>query len=357
MEVFVRGFFHINLGDDLFLYILAKRYPHHNFHVILNSEYKRVFRDQKNIIVHPYKRIRRAADRILAKFGKDYYLEVERECQLNVVIGGSIFQEGKNDTAAYSRLAQMPRFNSTYILGANFGPYITEDYRLCVQNYLSISEDVCFRDKWSKEKFPILPNIRFAPDIVLGISSILREDEESKKQIFISIIDCFQKGGSVRNGAAQYDEFIIQNINHYCSLNYNIILSSFCKMEGDEDAISRIIQMISDDKKSKVLVLNYEEDNWEEIVREIRRSERVIASRFHAMVLGMVFGKLVLPIAYNQKFHQFLDDFGLSHYAISILELSNKNIGEIDYLLLEDIDEVAGSANKHFIKLDGLLLK
>ena len=58
MEVFVRGFFHVNLGDDLFLHILAKRYPNHNFHVILNEEYTNVFCDEKNIIVHPYKKIR-----------------------------------------------------------------------------------------------------------------------------------------------------------------------------------------------------------------------------------------------------------------------------------------------------------
>lgn len=354
MDIFVRGFFHINLGDDLFLYMLAKRYPQHKFHVILNSEYTSVFRDQDNIIIHSYHKIRRALDRILIKYGQDFYTTIEKKCQLNVVIGGSIFQEGENDFGAYERLAQMPCLNPTYILGANFGPYTTEKYRLLVQDYLSLAKDVCFRDKWSQEKFSELSNIRFAPDIVLGLNNIISFNKEVKKQVFISVIDYSRKPGVSEDKVTQYEQFILNCINYYSQLDYDVILSSFCKMEGDEEAIKRLRHKITDDINFSIL--NYTGDNWKELVNAIQNSMLVIASRFHAMILAGGARVPVFPIAYNKKFSQFLDDFNLSSYCISMEELVNKKPEKMDYFLFNNIEEISNNANKHFIKLDELLL-
>ncbi|HFU3952252.1 TPA: polysaccharide pyruvyl transferase family protein [Streptococcus suis] len=355
MEVFVRGFFHVNLGDDLFLYILARRYPKHNFHVIVNEEYPKVFESEKNIVVHSYKKIRRGLDRLLTNFEKDLYVEIERKCQLNIVIGGSIFQEGKNDLAARKRLMEMPQLNPTYILGANFGPYETENYRMLVQEYLTKAEDVCFRDEWSKEKFPELSNVRFAPDIVLGIKKIIERDVKKKKRIFISVIDCFRKEEAIKACASTYESFLIRCIEYYSRQGYEIILSSFCKMEGDEEAISKIAAKLTPDYQERVKVLNYSGNNWEEMLEFIMESEKVIASRFHSMILGMVFNIPVLPIAYNSKFIQFLNNFDLSHYCVTVSELDKLAPEEINYILLDKSEEVARSANEHFKKLDKIL--
>lgn len=357
MEVFVRGFFHVNLGDDLFLYILARRYPQHNFHVIVNDEYRKAFRNEKNIIVHQYKKIRRGLDRFLVNYNKDYYVEIEKKCQLNVVIGGSIFQEGIDDLAARNRLLKMPALNPTYILGANFGPYVTEEYRLLVQNYLAKAEDVCFRDEWSKQKFPELTNIRFAPDIVLGIESIAPIETERKKRIFISVIDCSKKGKDIKQYTTNYEDFIVRCINYYSEYGYEIVLSSFCKMEGDEDAIDRIIKKLPSNRQSEILILNYNGDNWKEMIDSIKQSEKIIASRFHSMILGMVFGVLILPIAYNKKFEKFLTNFDLSHYCVSISDLDAQLPEHINYLLFNGSENIGESANAHFRKLDELLMR
>lgn len=357
MEIFVRGFFHVNLGDDLFLYILAKRYPNHNFHVILNEEYIKVFRNEKNIIVHPYKKIRRGLDRFLINCNKDYYVEIEKKCQLNVVIGGSIFQENVDDVLARERLARMPQLNPTYILGANFGPYVTEEYRLLVKDYLTKAEDVCFRDEWSKQKFPELTKVRFAPDIVLGIQNIIPKMDEKKKRIFVSVVDCFKKGENIKKYATNYEEFILRCINYYNEQGYEIILSSFCKMEGDEEVIGRIIEKLSSNKQSEISILNYNGENWREVVASIQQSEKIIASRFHSMILGMVFGVSILPIAYNKKFEQFLANFDLSHHCISVSDIDHQEPGDLNYLLFDGSTNIAEQANEHFMKLDELLMR
>ena len=357
MEVFVRGFFHVNLGDDLFLHILAKRYPNHNFHVILNEEYTNVFRDEKNIIVHPYKKIRRGLDRFLINYNKDYYVEIEKKCQLNVVIGGSIFQEDAAVAVDRERLVGMPQLNPTYILGANFGPYVTEEYRLLVKDYLAKAEDICFRDEWSKQKFPELTKVRFAPDIVLGIQSIIPNANEKKKRIFVSVVDCFKKGEAIKKYGTNYEEFILRCINYYKEQGYEIILSSFCKMEGDEEVIDRIIEKLPATKRSELSILNYNGENWREVVAAIQQSEKIIASRFHSMILGMVFGVSVLPIAYNKKFEKFLANFDLSHYCVSVSDINRQVPEDLNYLLFDGSMDIAEQADEHFMKLDERLMR
>lgn len=357
MDIFVRGFFHVNLGDDLFLYMLARRYPTHRFHVILNEEYGNIFNSEANIVVHPYKKIRRALDRFLSHQNKDFYSNLEKKCQLNVVIGGSLFQEGLDDSMVRERLAKMPISNPTYILGANFGPYVTEDYRTLVEAYLARTEDVCFRDQWSRDKFANLKQVRFAPDIVLGIETILSEKVLQKKQVFVSLIDCLKKSQEIQNLATEYDDFILRCINYYSQNGYEIILSSFCKMEGDEEAIDRILKQIPNQLGSSVKVLNYQGENWREIVHAIQESEKIIASRFHSMILGMVFGGEVLPIAYNKKFVTFLDNFSLGKVCLSIDRLSGQNVEDLNYLTFQDREAVAQEAAAHFIKLDEQLTR
>ncbi len=356
MEVFIRGFFHKNLGDDLFLYILSRRYPCHNFHVILNKEYKNMFGNEKNIVVHKYGKLRRCLDRFLANFNKDFYVKIEKSCQLNVVIGGALFQEGEDSLAAHNRLAKMPQLNSTYILGANFGPYKSERYRILVRDYLAKVDDVCFRDEWSKEKFPELSNIRFAPDIVLGVQSIIQGTIEKRKRIFISVIDCLSREDNIKKLTNCYEEFLVRSIDFYSSQGYEVVLSSFCKMEGDEKAIKRIAAKLHPGSQRNVSYLNYTGDNWREIVDSIMKSEKIIASRFHSMILGMVFGGSILPIAYSEKFKQFLDNFCLANYCVSISDLDDLTPEKINYLSFDRIEEIVNSADEHFKKLDEVLL-
>ena len=110
----------------------------------------------------------------------------------------------------------MPQLNPTYILGANFGPYETESYRVLVQEYLAKAEDVCFRDEWSKEKFPELSNIRFAPDIVLGIKKITERDVKKKKTgrcLLLGMCASTELGGNITPLGSSINIMVINFLN------------------------------------------------------------------------------------------------------------------------------------------------
>lgn len=56
------------------------------------------------------------------------------------------------------------------------------------------------------------------------------------------------------------------------------------------------------------------------ILNEIAASEYIIAGRFHAMILAMLFGKPFLPICYNDKMYNYLNDI---HFDGVTLGVSN----------------------------------
>ena len=122
-------------------------------------------------------------------------------------------------------------------------------------------------------------------------------------------------------------------------------------------SIKRIIEKLSSNKQSEISILNYNGENWREVVTSIQQSEKIIASRFHSMILGMVFGVSILPIAYNKKFEQFLANFDLSHHCISVSDIDHQEPGDLNYLLFDGSTNIAEQANEHFMKLDELLMR
>ena len=55
-RVFVHAYFAGNFGDDLFVYILCKRYPETRFCILTDSryQYKRTFSDINNLKIYYY---------------------------------------------------------------------------------------------------------------------------------------------------------------------------------------------------------------------------------------------------------------------------------------------------------------
>ena len=354
MDIYVKGFFYSNLGDDLFLHILARRYKEHRFHVVINDEYNNSFADEENVVVHDYKKYHRGIDKLLVHIHMDYCSIVERMCELNVIISGSIFQEGENDRMAMARLKMLPCHNRTYIIGVNFGPYVTKNYYSSTKKYLQYAEDVCFRDEWSYNLFSDMKNVRVAPDIVFGAGKLVAKSDKSNKVVFVSLVDVKSKH-NIAAYEKKYIQFIVDYVVKCAKEGYRIILSSFCKMEGDETAVSTVLNELPKDVFKMTEPLFYNGRNWDELLKCIQMSEKVIATRFHSMILAMVYKVPVLPIVYNDKIRRFLDYIGKNEAGIAMAELENYQISEKDFVIVDNIDTLQMSSEKQFEKLDTTL--
>ena len=69
-----------------------------------------------------------------------------------------------------------------FVLGANFGPYHTEEYRSAMDKVYTKLKDICFRDTYSKNLFADNDHVRQAPDILFSYP--MPKVEENKKTDF-----------------------------------------------------------------------------------------------------------------------------------------------------------------------------
>lgn len=323
-DVFVSCYMMHNLGDDLFLISLLKRYagvPGLRFHVICDESYQTWEQRYPNLVCHLY-HASRADDNLFRKFGSNirelYMLHSTRNehYDATVQIGGSIFIEPQTSNKlkqgylhwhSIKALEYVYRSsNNVFIMGSNFGPWYSKEYvRKLRDFYQQYCNDICFRDQKSADLFKDLKNVRYAPDILFGYPI---KDCGHKKNVFISVVDLSKKGQESSKSAEQYEHWLVSEIQNANRRGYTVTLCSFCDGEGDAAVVERLAEVVG--KKGGFVEKMYYQGNPDVILDKISASEYVIASRFHASILSLSAGCRVLPVIYSAKTRNVLRDVG-----------------------------------------------
>lgn len=361
-RVFLYAYEKVNFGDDLFVRTIANRYPNVKFYLWSTRNNFRTFSDVKNIKVvaqnsRKFDIIKMIHSSLPSKF-KSY---LENKCDAVVYIGGSIFIEYNSWKQILTWWEWEAQNRNLYVLGANFGPYKTEDYRNKLSSIFENMQDVCFRDMYSFNLFKDNKNVRYAPDILFNCKMPICS---KKRQIFISVIDCEKRNSGfdiICQKQDLYLELLVRYIELFSSKGYKIVLSSFCEMEGDNIAINKLCVLLSEKKEiTNISVISYNGTNTNELLSAIAESKFMIASRFHATILALVSKIPVLPVIYSDKTINVLNDVGFKGNYIDIRILTSKRV-EIASLTdfsvseIDDIEKIKSYSNSHFKKLDLLL--
>lgn len=361
-RVYLYAYDKVNLGDDLFIRTIVKRYPGVRFIFWSSAENKLTFKDLSNLsVLDNDSRLMKFFGKVRTSIPGRIKTFMEKHSDAFVYIGGSIFIEYPYWEYFVEWWKGKAENTKGFAIGANFGPYKTEEYPKKLRVAFNKMNDICFRDRYSYELFADCENVRYAPDILFSYP--MPDLAVRNKQVFISVIDCLGKDESHNLSALdeKYTRMISEIMMGYIDNGYNIIISSFCKAEGDENAIERIMGYIKDDFARMVSIKNYNGTNADEILAAIASSEYVIGTRFHAIVLGLTAGRPVLPIIYSDKTKNVLDDIGFKGVAFDL-----RSDGEIDYRTCQEhfekyvtirIDALKKQSNEHFRELDKLLLK
>ena len=346
-----------NLGDDLFIYILAKRYTNTKFYLCAKTKYNK---ECFNLI--NFKLINSLVVKEIDKISYNLNIPkincnniVSRFCDTMILIGGSMFMENVDIETCKKVLSDRFSYlkSDYYILGSNFGPYITEEYYNVHKELFKSAKDVCFREEYSYNLFKDLKNIRYASDIVfsMDITDIkIRED----KRVVISIIDL-----TSRKDLAVYKEVyenkMRRTVEYFLNIGYEVTLMSFCNIEGDEKAIDSILNLV--EGKDRVNVYKYD-GNIQEALTVIANCKIVIAARFHAMILGLLFNKTVIPMIYSEKTLNVINDIGFKGKYIKLEELSDfdvNNFIEQDLNYKFDVSNQIMDSKRQFEVLDTYL--
>lgn len=361
-RIFLYAYDRINFGDDLFIRTICRRYKNVKFYIWSYKYNKDVFKNIKNLIVidknsRPLKFLE---NKITPLFSR-YYAFMEKRCDAIVYIGGSIFIEYDNWQQSFVWWDYEALNRKFYILGANFGPYKTEEYRNKLASILNNVEDICFRDKYSYNLFSNIKKVRYAPDILFNYQY---KTTETKKQIFISVIDCLGRDSGLDklcDKEENYINLLLKYIGIYVNKGYTVVLSSFCKIENDEKTINKILDRIDSNVERSVKIVNYNGENTDDVVSAMAESKFVIASRFHGTVLGFALDKPVLPIVYSDKTINILKDLSFKGRYIDIRKINSESYVELDnnydFQRIADIQQIRKDSEKHFEKLDKLLLE
>ncbi len=352
--IFLKAYTRINLGDDLFIKKICDEYANQKFFILADRKYKKNFKDIKNLKVmsYSYNRLSKKKNN-LVKYKKEYnrvLKKISKKCDTYIYIGGSIFiEKGKTSIERVKDLKEeIGCFKRSYIIGANFGPYNTNEYITYVHDELIPSIDyISFRDINSYNLFKDLDNVIYAPDILFSID--LNRRRQKRKEMGISLIHHLDRKELKEN----YDEYLNQLINlsiKYIDQGYIVRLLSFCSYENDPVAIDDFLKRIPVKYKDNIIV-NYYDGNIDDFLEKVSGLDTIIATRFHSIVLGLKYYHKVIPICYSNKSMNLLNDLDIIDYVTfkNIKKMSQINPSKLNFSKLKKIEKCS---KKHFELLD-----
>ncbi|WP_242524591.1 polysaccharide pyruvyl transferase family protein [Metabacillus sp. cB07] len=315
-----------NLGDDLFLDILAKKFPDCLFTVnYLGNNYDNFFQNYHNVQRRKYTLLNKIGQRLKISDSISNYDNVAENHDALLFIGGSIFREETYHNALYNeRLKMVNEFKKqdkkVFVLGANFGPFKTDDFFQNYKEFFRLCDDVCFRDQYSFHLFKDLKQVRYAPDIVFQMDISNYKHIKMEKKVGFSIIDVRHKHG-LSDYHVSYVNSTVKAIQNFVDKGFECYLISFCDSEGDLKVIKEILLNLSPKVKESVHIYEYK-GNLKEAISLIASFKLLIAARFHANILGLLLGIGLMPIIYSNKTLNMLEDLKHTDVIINMDELS-----------------------------------
>lgn len=343
-----------NFGDDLFVYTLCKRFPKINFKMYAPKIYKKTFENLSNLTIIPSDTtVQRTTRGLLKLFNIPYHIrnQIAKNCDFSIYIGGSIFMETIHWKQDLEHIKAMQQHNPLFIIGANFGPYYSREFHQTYEKIFSNAVDVCFRDLYSYKLFKHLPQVRYGSDIVFQLETNI--NTQTKNYIVISVID-----PSIRSQLRKYANLYFDRISYivktYIKSGYHVVLSSFCQFERDEHAINKILNLIPK-KFQKEISTHFYKANIVQTLKLFSQARAIVATRFHAMILGFLFKKPTFPIIYSDKMLTILHDMEFKGICWKINELDEVKkhyLLNFEQNIHLDINDEIEKANKHFIVLN-----
>lgn len=378
--IMLEAYLNNNLGDDLFIHVLANRYPKQIFCIFSQCGDEVVFPDN---VVNAFGKI----DTILKKISDSFWWKIRRLTgitinQKNTCFGRYISKKEKKITNQAKECVLITGsgfietdhcWNTDYfhnefdyyarnpiLLGCNFGPYKTKKYKEEYRKLFKLAKDVCFRDNYSKSMFNDLPNTRCEMDIVFNYTlgeSLIFEGQAEKKYILISVVDPY-KEVEICASNMNYINFLKNCIYYYVQRDFDVVFVGFCKNQKDDKIIEKIIEEINTD--IGIHIFNYPDITYKEVMGLFKYADSVVASRYHAMIIAMLYEKKVYPIAYSEKMVHVLKDIDENAHIALVEDLERLSAEEFvtNYgyqISKQRLSEVKESANKQFFYLDKLL--
>ena len=108
-------------------------------------------------------------------------------------------------------------------------------------------------------------------------------------------------------------------INEYIKQGKKVYLYSFCKREGDENTIDKVVEQVNDN--NNLIAMKYD-GNIEEFLKVYLQMEYMICARFHAMILSSLSNQKMYIMSYSKKIDRVNEDLGFNLPTIHFEEIT-----------------------------------
>ncbi len=322
-KVLILGYFRKNVGDDLFIAMLLNRYKNIEF----------IIRIDKEFYFEPFKRYKNCTMEINTQDILDQDMSYIDAC---IYVGGSIFIEYANSLdyrKKFNQFLQNCKNDNIpfFYMSSNFGPYKTQEFFDSCCEAFSIIDGITFRDKNSYKLFENIENAKYVPDLVFGLH--IRKGRKIKNSVGISLVDLSLpvRGEKVNKIEPKYLNMLKNNIQKFIDEGKKVYIYSFCEREGDVETINKIETLLDDKYKGKLNKILYTGKPGElhTFIHQYSRMEKTICTRFHSLVLSLIFKQELFVVSYSNKLDNLLQDLNDDLNAVNI----NNNINK---LILDD---------------------
>ncbi|OMD37949.1 polysaccharide pyruvyl transferase family protein [Paenibacillus odorifer] len=345
MNILVSAYLDNNIGDDLMIILLSKKFPEHNFYLTSsNSTVKRTFESFDNIIFHELD----LSDKYLKKFS------------VFLSIGGSLFNDMNGILGGIRRIRRirvlrlMKKKNiKIATIGCNLGPYKNSIGPLLTKIELKQNSLTTVRDKESFhliQKFKKVKNYHLAPDIVYNLSNLYELPYGNQQNILG--ISAYR---STTNHEYNYSNYIFlaSVSDKFIEQTGGIVRLFAFDTENENDLSSAYHIKENSLYPDKIQIIPYI-GNYIDFIQLMSECSRFISIRFHSAILCEMLKIPFLPIVYSNKMDNYLDDLHFSGIRISINNIpkSSREIEEITACLIENQQIFNDFSNDHQLEFE-----
>ena len=302
MNIILEAYIDRNFGDDLFVTILTQHYSEHHFFLICEN-------DKGNSLLNAAKNISVISPEMVWNpyFKFDAY----------AIVGGDFFPEQYDYSQRLKRATAVKQSGGRFLI---FGCSLYREYSNFdeIRNLFQLADYVSVRDgKSYSQVLAMAPktNVYLSTDMIFSLKDRYCFATKTSQKASNLGICVREKIGAVESGIYEDYCHTIKRIvcTHLENDSKNIV--SFLSLStgewDDRCVVEKIKSMLPNDYLSRIESIDYESDVFD-YIQKVDNCDAVISTRYHALAIAILLGKPFIPINYEAKVENLLNDLGYS---------------------------------------------
>ncbi len=353
MKIFLEAFVDANFGDNLFVQTIVKRYPQHVFYMETKEKHEKSYR----MLTEQYDNIR--------LFSNETKKKVIQDMDAMFVVGGDMFW---NEGDYSSLLDSMDVIRKKRGFIAVLGLSLFEEYSRKTQNDLRIlftyADMIVARERRTYDQIKKMApwvKVKEASDMAFTVDvSEIEKIAPEKGTLGISI-----RKKIPRNTPDAYETYcdsmakVVQGYLEQEESHKVRFLAMSTGVYDDARVAADIRNKCASSYRERMECINFE-GNVELYMKEIQACEKLICTRFHALVFAILLKKTFIPIVYEEKTNRLLAAIGYQGLCQRYEDEMNEKImlDELkkDFVSTEPMRQYLKQAIHFFDEVDAYLL-